>query len=150
MAATYAQAAWAGLELDTRLAVLQGAADALDRDGSALAATVTREMGMPVTLDAVTQAQLQARVLRAAAQTAREFPWRQAVPGATLLRRQAGVAAAITPWNMPVYQIILKLSAALAAGCTVVLKASEMTPFDAMHLVGTSSPPGAPPACSTS
>jgi aldehyde dehydrogenase (NAD+) len=144
LAAANAQAAWAGLELGKRLAVLEGAADALDREGSALAATVTREMGMPVTLATVTQAQLPARVLRAAAQTAREFPWRQAVPGATLVRRPAGVAAAITPWNMPVYQIILKLSAALAAGCTVVLKASEMTPFDAMHLVGIFESAGCP------
>jgi aldehyde dehydrogenase (NAD+) len=125
LAATHAQAAWSGLELDTRLAMLEGVADGLDRDGSALAATVTREMGMPVTLATTTQAHLPARVLRAAAQTAREFPWRQAVLGATLVRRPAGVAVAITPWNMPVYQIILKLSAALAAGCTVVLKASD-------------------------
>jgi aldehyde dehydrogenase (NAD+) len=112
LAAAQAQAAWAGLELDMRLAVLERAADALGRDGAALAATVTREMGMPATLATATQAHLPAQVLRAAARTAREFPWRQAVPGATLLRRPAGLAAAITPWNMPVYQIILKLSAA--------------------------------------
>jgi len=127
-----------------RLAVLERAADALDRDGAALAATVTREMGMPAALATATQAHLPAQVLRAAARTAREFPWRQAVPGARLLRRPAGVAAAITRWNMPVYQIILKLSAALAAGCTVVLKASEMTPFDAMHLVGIFESAGCP------
>jgi aldehyde dehydrogenase (NAD+) len=54
------------------------------------------------------------------------------------------VAAAITPWNMPVYQIVVKLSAALAAGCTVVLKASELTPFDAMHLVGLFESAGCP------
>ncbi|MDT2005246.1 aldehyde dehydrogenase family protein [Rhodococcus opacus] len=132
--AAAAHPAWRSTDVAERAELLDRAADLLTRDGAAIAALVSREMGMPISLAQVTQAQLPADVLRATARTARAFPWSQDIDGATLVRRGSGVVGAITPWNMPVHQIVAKVSAALAAGSTVVLKASEMTPYDANAL----------------
>ncbi|MFC9359972.1 aldehyde dehydrogenase family protein [Rhodococcus sp. NPDC057014] len=132
--AAAAHPAWRRTDVAERAELLDRAADLLTRDGAAIAALVSREMGMPISLAEVTQAQLPADVLRATARTARNFPWSQDIDGATLVRRGSGVVGAITPWNMPVHQIVAKVSAALAAGSTVVLKASEMTPYDANAL----------------
>ncbi|MGB3369495.1 MAG: aldehyde dehydrogenase family protein [Rhodococcus sp. (in: high G+C Gram-positive bacteria)] len=125
---------WSRTPVDERAVVLERAADLLDQRSADVASTVTREMGMPIRLATVTQSQLPASVLRAAAGTARSFPWIEDIDGAQLQRRASGVVAAITPWNMPVHQIVAKVSAALGAGCTVVLKPSEATPFDAVAI----------------
>lgn len=125
---------WSRTPVDERAAILDRAADLLDERGQEVASTVTLEMGMPIRLARVTQSQLPASVLRAAAATARAFPWIEDIDGAQLQRRASGVVGAITPWNMPVHQIVAKVSAALGAGCTVVLKPSEATPFDAVAI----------------
>lgn len=127
---------WCRTDVDERATVLERTADLIERDGETIAAVVTREMGMPISLARVTQAELPAAVLRATARAARTLDWSREIDGATLLRRGSGVVGAITPWNMPVHQIVAKVSAALAAGSTVVLKASEMTPYDAEMLAG--------------
>ncbi|MGU3585940.1 aldehyde dehydrogenase family protein [Rhodococcus sp. C26F] len=127
---------WCRTDVDERAAVLERTADLLERDAETIAAVVTREMGMPISLARVTQAELPAAVLRATARAARTLDWNTDIDGATLLRRGSGVVGAITPWNMPVHQIVAKVSATLAAGSTVVLKASEMTPYDAEMLAG--------------
>ncbi|WAL49279.1 aldehyde dehydrogenase family protein [Rhodococcus pyridinivorans] len=136
---------WCRTDVDERAQVLDRAADLLERDGEAIAALVSREMGMPISLARVTQAQLPASVMRATARSARTFGWTQDIDGATLLRRGSGVVGAITPWNMPVHQIVAKAAAAIAAGSTVVLKASEMTPYDAEALAGLFLEAGLPP-----
>src|SRR6202041_252613 len=62
-------------------------------------------------------------------------PSRGARPGTPLATREpAGVVGAITPWNYPLHQIVAKVAAALAAGCTVVLKPSEVAPLAAYEL----------------
>lgn len=123
---------WSATDVEERAVLLESVATLFDRDAEELAQLVSGEMGMPISLARVTQAQLPAAVLRAMAQVARAYPWRENVDGAVLLRSGAGVAGAITPWNMPVHQIIAKVAAAVAAGSTVVLKASEQTPYDAV------------------
>ncbi len=136
---------WRAVPVEDRAALLERVADLLTRDEEAMAALVTSEMGMPITLARVTQSQLPASVLRATAGVAREgFAWREEVDGATLIRSGAGVVGAITPWNMPVHQIIAKVAAALAAGSTVVLKASEQTPYDATRVAELFLEAGAP------
>jgi acyl-CoA reductase-like NAD-dependent aldehyde dehydrogenase len=123
---------WSSTDVEERALLLESVAALLDRDAERLARLVTDEMGMPISLSRVTQAQLPAAVLRSTAEVARRFPWREQAEGAVLLRSGAGVVGAITPWNMPVHQIIAKVAAAVAAGSTVVLKASEQTPYDAL------------------
>ncbi|GAA3950781.1 aldehyde dehydrogenase family protein [Gordonia caeni] len=144
--AARAQTDWGTVPVDERADLLDRVAARLDDEAEAIAALVTREMGMPAGLARVTQAQLPANVLRATAAIARDgFPWREDGPEAVLLRRGAGVVGAITPWNMPVHQIIAKVSAAVVAGCTVVLKASEQTPYDALRVAEIFTAAGAPP-----
>jgi aldehyde dehydrogenase (NAD+) len=125
---------WSRTPVDDRAVILERAADLLDERATDVASMVTLEMGMPIRLSRVTQSQLPASVLRATAGTARKFSWVEDIEGAQLRRRASGVVGAITPWNMPVHQIIAKISAALGAGCTVVLKPSEATPFDAVAI----------------
>jgi acyl-CoA reductase-like NAD-dependent aldehyde dehydrogenase len=127
-AARVAAPAWARTPVEERAAVLDRWADAVLAAGEEIAAAVTREMGMPTALARVTQVELVATVLRSTAALAREFGWTQQHDGFEVHHVPAGVVAAITPWNMPIYQCATKLAPALAAGCAVVLKPSELAP----------------------
>ena len=69
-----------------------------------------------------------------AAQAAETFPWEEEIGNSLVVREPVGVVGAITPWNYPLYQIVLKVAPALAAGCTVVLKPSEVAPLNAFVL----------------
>lgn len=133
-AAHVAFGSWSRRPLQERVDIVLAAADAVERAGEELAEIVTREMGMPISLSRVTQWHLPATLLRTAAAQALEIPWVQSIPGATLHRRPSGVVAAISPWNMPLYQIMAKIANAIVAGCTVVIKPSVQTPYDALRL----------------
>lgn len=145
-AAAVAARAWADTAVAERAATLRRTAALIEDPQRGLAATVTREMGMPTMLAAATQQVMPATVLRAMADAAGTFEWEKPIDGATLRHVPVGVVAAITPWNMPVHQIVAKISAAFAAGCAVVLKPSELTPFDALDVrrcfVDAGLPPG--------
>ena len=69
-----------------------------------------------------------------AAKAARAFHWEEKVGNSLVVREPIGVVGCITPWNFPLNQITLKVAPALAAGCTVVLKPSEIAPVNAMIL----------------
>jgi betaine-aldehyde dehydrogenase len=69
-----------------------------------------------------------------AAKVARAFHWEEKVGNSLVVREPIGVVGCITPWNFPLNQITLKVAPALAAGCTVVLKPSEIAPVNAMIL----------------
>jgi acyl-CoA reductase-like NAD-dependent aldehyde dehydrogenase len=144
-AAAAAGPGWAAREVEERAALLERVAGLLEREAERMAALVGREMGMPIGLALVTQASVPAAVLRSTARAAREFAWTEPIHGATIQRCPAGVVGAITPWNMPIHQIVAKVAAALAAGCTVVLKPSEQTPFDAELLSTLFAEAGCPP-----
>src|SRR6202165_512145 len=68
------------------------------------------------------------------ARLVKDFSFEQKVGNSLVVREPVGVVAAITPWNYPLHQIALKVARALAAGCTVVLKPSEVAPFNAFVL----------------
>ncbi|MCX5046367.1 aldehyde dehydrogenase family protein [Aldersonia sp. NBC_00410] len=138
--------AWSAVDVTDRAALLRRTAELLEERGPSIADTVTAEMGMPTTLAVATQQVMPAAVLRSMSAAAERFPWREQIDGATLQRVSAGVVAAITPWNMPVHQIVAKVAAALAAGCSVVLKPAEATPFDAALIRQCFVDAGLPPA----
>ena len=131
-----ALAAWSRTAPAQRAATLRRTADLVIERGAGIAGTVTAEMGMPITMALATQRDMPAAVLRAMAAAIEAFRWSEPVDGAELHRVPAGVVAAITPWNMPVHQIVAKVAAALGAGCPVVLKPSEATPYDAELIRG--------------
>ena len=89
---------------------------------------------MPVKMSARIQAGLPIANFANYAKLAREFQWEEKVGNSLVVREPVGVVLAITPWNYPLHQIALKVAPALAAGCTVVLKPSEVAPFNAFIL----------------
>lgn len=127
-------------------------ADCLDRIAAGiearteeLAAAITAEMGSPCALVKPTQIGNPLFTFKEAAQLARTYPF-EAEHGKTQVIREAiGVCALITPWNFPLNQIAGKVAPALAAGCTMVLKPSELAPLDAFILAEIIHDAGLPP-----
>src|SRR5881275_2353834 len=99
-----------------------------------LAKTIAQEVGMPLKLAGRIQAGLPIANFANYARLVREFKWEDRVGNSVVVREPVGVVAAITPWNYPLHQITLKIAPALGAGCTVVLKPSEVAPFNAFIL----------------
>jgi aldehyde dehydrogenase (NAD+)/betaine-aldehyde dehydrogenase len=100
----------------------------------ALADLITHEVGMPLTLSKLVQVGLPMASFSSMAQVAQDFEWERTVGNSLIVREPVGVVGAITPWNYPLHQIAAKVAPALAAGCTVVLKPSEVAPLNAFVL----------------
>lgn len=99
-----------------------------------MAALITAELGMPLKLTRMIQVGLPMVTLASYAHHARSFPFEENIGHSLIVKEAAGVVAAITPWNYPLHQIIAKVAPALAAGCTVILKPSEVAPLNAFLL----------------
>ncbi|KAF1716542.1 aldehyde dehydrogenase family protein [Pseudoxanthomonas yeongjuensis] len=96
------------------------------------AQAISREMGAAIGYARNAQVPLAAEHLRVARDLLADYPF-QSMKGTTaIVREPIGVCALITPWNWPLYQITAKVAPALAAGCTVVLKPSELSPLSAL------------------
>src|SRR4029078_12105543 len=83
--------------------------------------------------------------VRVAIEVLRAFDFESEINGVNVRKEPIGVVAAITPWNWPLYQITAKVAPALAAGCTVVLKPSALSPFSALLSAQVMHAPRAPP-----
>src|SRR5207245_3144421 len=92
------------------------------------------EVGMPVNLSNIIQAGLPTMTFGSMSQILDSFPFEEQVGNSLVVREPVGVVGAITPWNYPLHQIAAKVAPALAAGCTVVLKPSEVAPLNAFIL----------------
>jgi len=99
-----------------------------------IAATISQELGMPLTLSKMIQAGLPIAQFGAMPRLLEEVRWEEEIGNSRVLREPVGVLGAITPWNYPLNQIACKVAPALAAGCTVVLKPSEIVPLNAFIL----------------
>ena len=125
---------WAQTSREDRLEVLTKVAEVYARRSGDLVKAVTEEMGSPVGLSSEYQVPLGLGHLHEAIALLREYPFEE-LRGTTMIRREpVGVCALITPWNWPLNQILCKVAPALAAGCTMVWKPSEITPLDAILL----------------
>jgi betaine-aldehyde dehydrogenase len=125
---------WSSTPADKRAEYLQKISDGLKARADELAKTIAQEVGMPVKMAARIQAGLPIANFANYAKIAREFKFEDRVGNSVVCREPVGVVGAITPWNYPLHQIALKVAPALAAGCTVVLKPSEIAPFNAFIL----------------
>ena len=96
--------------------------------------TITEEMGAPIWLSEKAQASTGIKNLHETLDALKEYQFEKKEGDYTLIREPIGVIGMITPWNWPMNQITTKVSAALAAGCTMVLKPSEISPYCAMLL----------------
>ena len=133
-AAREALDAWSSTPPSTRADYLQKISDGLKARSDELAKTIAQEVGMPLKMASRIQAGLPIANFANYAKLVREFKWEDRVGNSLVVRDPVGVVAAITPWNYPLHQITLKLAPALGAGCTVVLKPSEVAPFNAFIL----------------
>ena len=96
--------------------------------------TITEEMGAPLWLSSKAQASTGIKNLNETLDALKEYQFEKAEGDYILMKEPIGVVGMITPWNWPMNQITTKVSAALAAGCTMVLKPSEISPYCAMLL----------------
>src|SRR6056300_1350202 len=97
-----------------------------------IAAAVSQEMGAPMGLANAAQAPAGLGHLMYTLNALKEFSFEQMVAGNKIVREPIGVCGLITPWNWPLNQIAAKVGPAIAAGCTMVLKPTEIAPINAL------------------
>ena len=95
---------------------------------------MTAEVGTPFIISQMAQAGLPAAMAGSFVAIAQEFPFEEQIGNSLVVRDPVGVVGAITPWNYPLHQVVAKVAPALAAGCTIVLKPSEVAPLTAFIL----------------
>jgi aldehyde dehydrogenase (NAD+) len=125
---------WKGTPVEKRAEFLEKISAGLKARADELARTIAQEVGMPLKLSGRIQAGLPIANFANYSKILKEFKFEERVGNSLVVREPVGVAVAITPWNYPLHQIALKIAPALAAGCTVVLKPSEVAPFNAFIL----------------
>jgi len=125
---------WSATPVAERQRLLRAIADGLEARAGEIAATVTAEVGMPLKLSRIIQAGLPIASFRMAADLLDQIALEEEVGSALVVRDPVGVVGAITPWNYPLHQVACKVAPALATGCTVVLKPSEVAPLSAFIL----------------
>ena len=109
------------------------------------AQALTCEMGAAITYARRAQVPLAAEHIRVARDNLATYPFVTPRGSTAIMREAIGVCGLITPWNWPLYQITAKVGPALAAGCTVVLKPSELSPLSALLFAEVMDDAGCPP-----
>ena len=123
---------YAAFSLDQRIALVERLIEIFERRYDEVVIAISTEMGAPYDLSYNAQAESGPGHLRATIQAAREMEWERSVGADGLVVHEAiGVCVLITPWNWPVNQLATKIGPALIAGCTMVLKPSEIAPLSA-------------------
>src|SRR4051794_30081435 len=136
---------WSRTPVDERAKAVERLGEALGARVPEIGALVAQEVGMPLTMATLIQAALPAMVMGSYGSILREAPLEERIGSSVVVREAAGVVAAITPWNYPLHQAVAKVAPALAAGCTVVLKPSEVAPLSAFVLAEAAEEVGLPP-----
>lgn len=134
MAARNAFDDWSRTDPETRAQYLDKIVAGIEARTDDLTAAITAEMGMPVMLCESVQIDNPLFTFREAAQLCRDYEFETEHGSTRVIKEAAGVCGLITPWNVPLNQIAGKVASAMAAGCTMVLKPSELAPLDAFIL----------------
>ncbi len=131
--------AWAASSRNDRREALQRLHAELTARTEAVVESLAAEIGCPVWLGRLMQVPMPLKGLELARAGLDEIVWQERIGNGLVERVPSGVVAAITPWNFPLHQMVAKVAAALGAGCSIVLKPSEVTPgaaellFEALH-----------------
>ena len=139
--------AWAATPVTERSELLRAVSASLAARGEEIAALISREVGMPYGLSQMIQAGLPAMTFGSMADLILDVELEEQVGNSLVVREPVGVVGCITPWNYPLHQICAKVAPALAAGCTVVVKPSEVTPLNAFVLAEILEQAGLPAGC---
>lgn len=125
---------WSATPVEERQKYLVRLNEALQARSADIASTIAGEVGMPITWSTMIQAGLPAGNMQTFATLLDSFSFEEKIGNSLVVKEPVGVVGAITPWNYPLHQIICKVGGALAAGCTIVLKPSEVAPINAFIL----------------
>jgi acyl-CoA reductase-like NAD-dependent aldehyde dehydrogenase len=110
-----------------------------------MARAIVDEMGCPAKFATQVQAGLPIAVLGSIAALLPTYPFEEEIGNSLVVREPIGVVGAITPWNYPLHQVVAKVAPALGAGCTIVLKPSEVAPLSSILLAEIIDEAGLPP-----
>jgi aldehyde dehydrogenase (NAD+) len=133
-AASAAFERWSMTSAAERSGFLQKIAEGLVARQGEIAAVIASEVGMPLPLATMVQAGMPAMVMGSYAKMLSEYSFEEQIGNSLVVKEPVGVIGCITPWNYPLHQVVAKVAPALAAGCTVVLKPSEVAPLTAFIL----------------
>ncbi|KJF17635.1 aldehyde dehydrogenase family protein [Acidithrix ferrooxidans] len=125
---------WSKVSVDERSKYCTRIAEGLQARLDEISTIVTQEVGMVKNLSSLIQVGLPINSFSTAASIASSFDFEERSGNSTIVREPIGVVGCITPWNYPLHQIAAKVAYAIAAGCTVVLKPSEVAPLNAFLL----------------
>ncbi|MCA2292785.1 aldehyde dehydrogenase family protein [Mycobacterium avium] len=136
---------WSETPLGVRLDFLAQLTKKLDERADELTRLITTEVGTPLRVSTAVQVGQPRRVLDSYRELMADFALEEQIGDSLVLREPIGVVAAITAWNFPLQQVIGKVGGALATGCTVVLKPSEVAPLSAFVVADIIDEIGLPP-----
>lgn len=131
--------------VDERAALLERVIAEYMKRYSDIAAAISTEMGAPAALAHSAQAGAGVGHLKTALAVLKTYPFAEQRGSTRLVKEPIGVCGLITPWNWPMNQVLCKVAPALATGCTVVLKPSELSPLSALILAEVMDAAGVPP-----
>ena len=132
MAARAAFMDWTATPFSQRLALMQRIRAAYAARQDEIAAAISLEMGAALSFATEAQAWAGIAHIDATIEAAERFVWEEMRGDTMIIREGIGVVGLITPWNWPMNQITCKVMPALAAGCTMILKPSEIAPLSGM------------------
>jgi len=144
-AARAAFADWSGRPVADRIAVVERLLAAYDARSEDFAEVMRREMGAPITWAREAQVWAGRVHFEATIAAAKAMVWEEQRGSTRIIHEGIGVCTLITPWNWPMNQIVCKVAPALIAGCTVVLKPSEIAPLSAVLFAQICHDAGVPP-----
>ncbi len=130
-AARKAFASYSRTTVAERVALLEACIAEYKKRFADMAAAITEEMGAPANLSQKAQAAMGIGHLQAALAVLKDYKFEEARGTTQIVREPIGVCGLITPWNWPMNQVACKVAPALAVGCTMILKPSEIAPFSA-------------------
>ena len=128
---------WSFTSKDERLALLEKLYEIYKKNWDKMSKTISLEMGAPIDFSTQLQTGAGANHIKSFKNILKDFEFEKILDekkNQTILYEPKGVCALITPWNWPINQVTLKVIPALAAGCTVILKPSEIAPLSSMLL----------------
>ncbi|WP_235508062.1 aldehyde dehydrogenase family protein, partial [Variovorax sp. Root434] len=144
-AARRAFAAWSVSSVQTRVLLLDRVHALILERAESFAQVISQEMGAAIGFARSTQVPVAAQHIRVARDNLASYPFLTHRGDVAIMREAIGVCGLITPWNWPLYQITAKVGPALAAGCTLVLKPSELSPLSALLFAQVMQDAGIPP-----
>ncbi len=125
---------WSVTSAAERAGFLQKISAGLAARQNEIAAIIASEVGMPLPLATIVQAGMPAMVMGSYSKLLGDYSFEEQIGNSLVVKEPVGVIGCITPWNFPLHQVVAKVAPALAAGCTVVLKPSEVAPLTAFIL----------------